>query len=538
MTFEKTSTRRGINRISLFAPATARLTTAIVLSTAMVAFESLSVSAALPEIGIDLRATTALPWTVTAYLLASGMALALAGSVLDRIGTRIVFRVAITAFVVASGLCAVAPSLGLLVLGRLVQGFAGGSGIASTSSAIGLAYPVDARSRAFALASVVWGVLAVSGPGIAAVLISGLGWRSIFWVNIPIGLFALALGWRAMPERPERETAVPEPALHGIAVHETTGTTARPSRFRFDTVGALAVATITIAGLLAVSGSASTTFAGRGPWLIAALTAAWFYWRHSARRPQPILERRFFARAPFRDLALASGLLMAGGMGVEAFLPLYLRTARDASLHLAAWSVLFLALGWTLGANAASRLYHRWSELDVIRFGTATSLPVILGVTGSILAGLPISLILALYLIVGATIGAVSNASLTLVQARAAQDEIGRATAAHQFLRNQSITFGTAAAGATMMGIATTRTPRAATGSNAAILDPKALDPSALDPGAVALGFASAHGVATVAAIAAILAARRLAVVNGSGSVQIEDQDANVDRAVSDGNPA
>ena len=491
MTFEKTIPSSP-GRV--FSRQRAPLGIAIVLTTSLVAFEGLSISIALPEIGLDLGATENLPWIVTAYLLASALAMALAGSVIDRLGPRRVFRAATVAFTAFSALCTVAPSVELLTLARALQGFSGGTIVATSGAAIGLGYPRALRSRVYALSASVWGVLAVTGPAIAAALLLWSGWRAIFGVNVPLALIACALGWRAMPGK----------AMAGKAtVEDSAATSAAPaSRLTLDGRGALLVAGLLVTGLMGLSSPTLEAWA----WLLAAAAFAGLYWHHSGRAAAPMLERRFFARAPFRDLALTSGLIMAAGMGVETYLPLYLRGGRGASTTLAAWSVLFLAAGWTVSANVASRLYHRLPETRVARLGPLAMIPIMALAGAAVWFQAPLPVLFALYFAMGLGIGMTTNACLTLVQQRAADQEIGRATAAHQFLRNLSVTYGTAGAGAIVITWATS-------GSHpSAVESPHAGEQLAgLSIDGLGTGFALAHGAAVLLALGAVLAARRLA---------------------------
>lgn len=467
----------------VFSRQRAPLGIAIVLTTSLVAFEGLSISIALPEIGVDLQATEHLPWIVTAYLLASALALALAGSVIDRLGPRRVFRVATLAFTACSGLCAIASSVELLTVARALQGFSGGTIVATSGAAIGLGYPTELRSRVYALAASVWGVLAVTGPAIAAALLLSWGWRAIFGVNVPLALLACALGWRAMPGRSA-----------GIGNEPT-------SRLALDARGALLVAGLLVAGLMGLSQPSPAT----GGWLLAAAGLAGLYWRHSGRVAAPLLERRYFAQPPFRDLALTAGLVMAAGMGVETYLPLYLRGARGASTTLAAWSVLFLAAGWTVSANVASRLYHRLPEARVAMIGPIAMVPIMAMAGIVVWYQAPLALLFVLYFAMGLAIGMTTNACLTLVQQRAADHEIGRATSAHQFLRNLSVTYGTAAAGAIVIAVATTgASPTMPTGVETGG------QLGGLRAHGLAAGFAIAHGAALLLALGAVTAVRRL----------------------------
>ena len=212
---------------SLFAPEVLRLSSALALTIGLVAFEGLSVAAALPELGTEFGAIRQLPWVMTGYLLASGLAIALAGPRVDSVGARLVFRGAIVAFAVSSVACGLAPGVLSLVMMRVVQGAAGGMIMATSAAAIGLGYPAALRSRAYAMAATVWGVMAFGGPGLAAFLLTVLDWRWIFLVNAPLAAVAALIGWTSIPgpvgEARMACVRLDNVLLHGAQIGENRG---------------------------------------------------------------------------------------------------------------------------------------------------------------------------------------------------------------------------------------------------------------------------------------------------------------------------
>src|SRR5919198_4501722 len=169
-----------------------------------------AVNVALPSIGRDLHAgVSGLQWTVDAYTVVLASLLMLGGSTGDRPGRRRVFVAGLTVFSVASLLCSVAPSVGLLVAFRALQAV-GGAMLNPVAMSIIANTFTDPRERAQAVG--VWGaafgISMALGPVVGGALVSSVGWRSIFWINIPVGLAAIALTLRFIPEsrapRPRR----------------------------------------------------------------------------------------------------------------------------------------------------------------------------------------------------------------------------------------------------------------------------------------------------------------------------------------------
>ena len=163
------------------------------------------VNVALPSIARDLSASAAaVEWIVAGYGLTTAAFLVTGGRLGDHYGRRRMFCAGIAAFTAASLLCAVAPDAGFLVAARLAQGVAAAVMAPNVLSILGTTYTGPARVKAISAYGMVMGLAAVGGQLLGGLLISanlaGLGWRAIFWVNVPIGLAALVLARRLVPE--------------------------------------------------------------------------------------------------------------------------------------------------------------------------------------------------------------------------------------------------------------------------------------------------------------------------------------------------
>jgi MFS family permease len=397
----------------------------------LVAYNNLAVTAALPDIGNDLGSVGLLPLVVTVELLATAIAVLAVGPVVDGFGVRSVFRVAMLAFVASSILCALAPSMGVLIGARIGQGLAAGGVTGASLSSIGLAFDPAARPRMYAAVSAVWGVLGVAGPAIAAVLISVLGWRWVFLVIVPIGVPATLIGWNRLPGR--REGAE------------------RSSRF--DGAGLVLVAGLTICLLV----GASTPSAWALVYLGAAVIIGAAYVARARRVPDPVVRLGHLVSGRWRNIHITSSLAVAGGTGAGAFLPVYLTGARGLSRGQAAFSVLFMVFGWSGAAWVASRMLDRMEPPPVITRG---SLILTVGCAGAALAaGLeaPVGVLLVCFLVLGSGIGLITTSGLSLLQSRARPEEMGRASSAHQFLRSLGFAYGAAVAGLVLFAVVARR---------------------------------------------------------------------------------
>lgn len=396
---------------------------AIFTTVALVAFEGLAVAAALPELAAELGGVALLPWTITGFLLTSGIATAVSGPLVDGVGTRTIFRWAVAIFVAASVAAAFAPTMPIMILSRIVQGAGGGMISAVGIAAVGLVYPSHLISRAFAANATVWGVMGVAAPAIAALMLTVLDWRWIFLVNLPLGLAALVAGWRVLP-----------------------GPAGTPDR-KVDWRGAALVGTITISLAMAVDRLDWTSLL----WLIGAVGGGWLYVRHARRHEAPIVWLEHLIRQPYSGLALGIGLMVAGAIAAQLYIPLYVRGALGAGPALTAWSVLFFTLGWTTGANISGRLTRRMAESTLTVGGFGLTVPALIVVWLAVVTGLPSAVVFACLYVAGTGVGISTNSGLTLLRTATPDDQLGRATAAHQVARAQGFTIGAALGGSVIL---------------------------------------------------------------------------------------
>lgn len=171
------------------------------LSLFLVTMDVTIVNVALPSIRSDLHASVAgLQWAVDAYTVVVASLLIVAGWVADRFGRRRVFQIGLAVFSAGSLLCSVAPSTSALVVCRMVQAVGGAMLNPVAMSIVVETFP-DAKERARAIGvwGAVFGVSMAAGPVLGGLLVEHVGWRSIFWVNVPVGLLAIALSARFIP---------------------------------------------------------------------------------------------------------------------------------------------------------------------------------------------------------------------------------------------------------------------------------------------------------------------------------------------------
>lgn len=414
---------------SIWSGAYLPITLANLSVVAVVAFGTLALVAALSSIAEDLGHVALLPWVLISYTATSAIAVVVAGPVIDAIGVRRTFRVTGVWFLLATAGAAAAPSMWMLILARVVQGFGSGLIYAVVFAAIGLGYPHRLRPRAFAAQSVMFGVMGFGGPVLAGVILAFGGWRTVFVVQLVLAAIALALGWTRLPTTRER-----------------------PARIQTDWRG-VALLTLLIGCSLVAVGQIAVRWWAVGAALAATVVLAVIYWAHSGRVESPVLAREHITRFPLRWVHLTSGLVMLIALAVDNFLPLYVQTVRGRSVEFAAISLVFLTVGWTLGSLVYSRVLDKWRECDVILLGCSLIIPSVGAAGFTILFGWPLSLLFGASVVIGLSVGLVTTPGLTLMQASSELSEMGRVTASHQFVRQLCITYGIALASAILLSV-------------------------------------------------------------------------------------
>ncbi|WP_031158942.1 MFS transporter [Streptomyces durhamensis] len=320
------------------------------MSLLIVSLDNTALNVALPSMQRDLHTTTSgLQWTIDAYTLVLASLLMLAGSTADRIGRKKVFMTGLTVFTLGSVLCSVAPNLALLVVFRMVQAI-GGSMLNPVAMSIITNTFTDARERARAIG--VWGAVVgismAAGPLVGGLLVQSVSWRAIFWVNLPVGLAALLLTLRFVPE------------------------SRAPKARRPDPVGQLLVIALFGSLTYAIIEAPASGPAAVAPYFAIAFAAlAGLLW-YEPRRAEPLIDLRFFHSAPFSGATVIAISAFAALGGFLFLSTLYLQNVRGLdALHAGLW-MLPMAAPTFLCAPLSGRLVgSRGPRLPLLVAGTA-----------------------------------------------------------------------------------------------------------------------------------------------------------------------
>jgi EmrB/QacA subfamily drug resistance transporter len=345
------------------------------------------VNVALPAIGRDLHASlSGLQWTIDAYTLVLASFLVLAGSTADRIGRRRIFQVGLAAFGLGSLACSLAPSIGWLIAARALQAV-GGTMLNPVAMAIIATTFSDRteRARAIGVFGAVSGLALGLGPVLGGALVQGVGWRSIFWVNVPVVGVAIV------------GTA--------LLVPESRAARAR----RFDPVGQTLIVLVLCGVVCAIIESGRLGWTSPfivGMFAVAAVSVLGIL-RYEPRRVDPLLELRLFRSVPF-SAAILTALLALCGFGAFLFVTtLYLQNARGMSALTAGLCLLPVGVMIVVLSPLAGRLVgERGPRLPLVVSGVALALAG--GASLCLGPVTPLPAVVATYLLFGIAQGAVN----------------------------------------------------------------------------------------------------------------------------------
>jgi EmrB/QacA subfamily drug resistance transporter len=309
----------------------------------MVVLDNLVVSVALPTIHRDLGASIqSLEWTVNAYVLAYAVLLLTGAALGDRFGRKRMFLIGMFIFTAASAAAALAPTTGLLVAARAVQGSGAAIVTPLTLTLLAEAFPQERRGMAIGVWSGISGIAVAIGPLVGGAVVQGISWHWIFWINVPIGIVMMPLALRQLQESRGPYGTLDLP---GLALASTGAFGIVFGLVRAQSLG------WTSPTILA------TLVAG------AALIAGFVVWER--RASEPMLPMSFFAKRSFAVTNVASLSMYFGMFGSIFFLSQYMQnvlgnTPLQAGLKLLVWtgaSMIVAPLAGVFSERFGSRVF-------------------------------------------------------------------------------------------------------------------------------------------------------------------------------------
>ena len=378
----------------------------LILAMAMGALEATVVSTAMPTVIGDLGGIELYAWVTTAYLLSSSVTVPIYGKLADVYGRKPVLLFGITVFLIGSAASGAATSMGALIAFRALQGLGAGAMQPIALTVVGDIFNLEERAKMQGVFGAAWGLFGMIGPGLGGLIVKTIGWRWVFYVNLPFGVAAAAILIFALHENVERKQHKLDYAGAGLLMTGLTALLLATSR----AVPGIAYAALPIAGLL--------------------LT---FFVVVQRKVKEPMLPLALFGR---RVILIASicGAIIGGAMiATLTFVPLYVQGVLHKAPTEAGTAFTPMLIGWPVASALGGRLLQRVGFRALIRVG--------LGITA--VAGLGLAIagggeIWKLQVATGAFgvgMGLSNTALLIAVQTTVGWEQRGIATASTMFFR-------------------------------------------------------------------------------------------------------
>jgi MFS family permease len=403
------------------------------------ALDNTILASALPTIGRDFSDVRNLPWLITIFLLTSTACMPLYGKIADIHGRRRTLCVAIAIHMAGSLVCALAPSMTILILGRVVQGI-GAAGLTSIPIVVlgDVAAPKE-RGRYSAYFAVTYTTAGACGPALGGFLSDNLHWSAIFWLNLPLDLIALVITSTLLRKLPRYE---------------------RPHRL--DLIGALLIVAASISFMFALNLAGVRYSWASAPIVMlfgGAVIAAWlFVWR-LLTAPEPLIPVAILKEPIVRWATIANASGWSAIVGLNIFLPIYLQTvvglsATDAGLSLI---VLMVSLNVSagIGGQVVGRVTH-YKALPMIGMVVSIGSVLLLAVWADSLTLLSFEVLLFL---IGTGFGPTPTMASVSVQNVVERHHLGISVGTMNFSRNLFSTILVAILGALVLAVTSSLSP-------------------------------------------------------------------------------
>jgi EmrB/QacA subfamily drug resistance transporter len=408
---------------------------AVMLSIGLVAIDSTILATAVPAVVSDLGGFTSFPWLFSIYLLAQAISVPLYGKLADLYGRKPLMLLGVGLFVVGSLLCGVAWGMTALIVFRLVQGLGAGAIQPIGMTILGDIYSLRERATVQGYIASVWAISALVGPTLGGVFSDTIGWRWIFFVNLPLGLAAGWVLWRRFGEDVQRH------------------------RHRIDVTG-------------------SVLLAGGGTLLLLALLEGGIEWQWDSatsvvlfvlsavllgafvlverRAAEPVLPLWVF-RMRVLNVANAGSLIVGVlTLGLSSYVPLFSQQVLGTGALVAGLALAAMTLGWPIAASTAGRLYLRWG------FRTTLMTGAVIATIGSLMLLMvggdsSVGFLAAACFVMGVGMGYVASPSVVAAQTAVSWSSRGVATGANMFARSVGSALGVAVFGAVVNSMVSSR---------------------------------------------------------------------------------
>ncbi len=383
--------------------------------------DALMVTTALPSAAEEIGGVGLIAATVGATSVTVAIMFPIAGAVIDRYGPGRAFAIACVVFALANVIGGLAPSMPVVTLSRAVLGVGAGFMFAVPLGLFAVRIPDELRPRAFGINAAMWGVSALIGPLLGAVLTSTVGWRWVFWINLPLIAIVAYAGTLAT----RRHAPAPVSREH----------------LPINVIGPLLLGVVVTALLIASHGSVPIVLLGA----IAVAASVAFVW-YERRTVNPVFTHSANAIAA-NVAAFAGGAVF---LGAETYLPLQLQVGFHHGVGIVGVALVLCTLGWTSGSMGAARVSI--STKGQVMLGT------VLVVAATAVMALPIggaTLVIVCYTVAGLGMGIASPALFAAVLADKVEGREGQATSTIPLTRQIGSGVGAAVAGIVFAAVLT-----------------------------------------------------------------------------------
>ncbi|MGQ4481788.1 DHA2 family efflux MFS transporter permease subunit [Streptomyces sp. SAS_276] len=396
---------------------------ALLLGLLLAALDQTIVSTALPTIVSDLGGLEHLSWVVTAYLLASTAATPLWGKLGDQYGRKRLFQIAIVIFLIGSALCGAAQNMPQLIGFRALQGLGGGGLIVLSMAIVGDVVAPRERGRYQGLFGAVFGATSVLGPLLGGLFTEHLSWRWVFYINLPVGVVALA---------------VIATALH---------IPRKSTRHVIDYLGTFLIAAVATC-LVLVASLGGTTWGWSSPQIIGlavlGVVLIVAFVAVERRAAEPVLPLKLFRVRTFTLAAVISFIVGFAMFGAMTYLPTFLQVVQGITPTMSGVHMLPMVFGMLISSTTSGQIVSRtgrWKVFPIAGTGV-TALGLLL--LHRLDEGSSTAEMSAYFFVFGLGLGLVMQVLVLIVQNAVSYEDLGVATSGATFFRSIGASFGVA----------------------------------------------------------------------------------------------
>lgn len=413
-----------------------RIVIGVLLAMLLAALDQTIVAPAIPTIGAELGDAQFLSWIVSAYFLTATAVTPLYGKLSDIHGRRPILLTAIGIFVLGSIVCALAPDLMTLVIGRAVQGIGGGGLMALAQTVIGDLVPPKERGRFSVYISATWATASIAGPILGGFISEHLHWTLVFWLNLPLAAIAVAMTNSSLKRLPWHRR-----------------------EHKLDLLGSALIVAAAVSLMLALTlGGSASGWASPAVLSLfgAALLLAVLFAAHLRRASEPLIPLNVLGNPVVAAATLSVFFAMMCYIGLSVFIPLYLELVLGFTASMAGLALVGYMVGTVVGASRGAR-----SMAKLEHYSRPASTGLALSIAGLLVLALanqalPVVATIMLLIVIGFGSGALFPITVISVQNAVPPQDLGTATGVLGFLRSLGSAIGVAVLGAvaTAYGIA------------------------------------------------------------------------------------